>query len=306
MSARGHGVLLGALLRCRGVGSAKALAIVRGERPWPPAESWQAAQLENERALERERSLGVVRLSYFDEAYPQRLREIPAPPALLYLRGDPSLLRRPGVALIGTRRPSGEGLAAVRAIVAALPAGTVVISGLALGVDGHAHRLALERGLPTVAVLAGGLDRPSPDEHRPLAERILRSGGALVSEQPLGTRVSAQRLVARNRLQSGLAQAVVLVQSAARGGSMHTARFALEQGRPLYCVRPPRSHPSFAGNELLLGPARALPELAPAFSPLRPLCEAIGRRPAARPLGRRSLEAFVASLAGAPEAAAME
>ncbi len=171
--------------------------------------------------------------------YPPLLRVIPDPPGTLYVRG--ALSPRPYVACVGTREPSPFGVEVTRRLVTALVArGYGIVSGLALGVDTVAHRAALAAGGHTVAVLAHGLDTVYPGVNRDLAEEILAAGGALVSEQPERTSPSPRTFVQRNRIQSGLSLATIVMQTDLAGGSMHTARFALVQDRLLFVPVPPR------------------------------------------------------------------
>jgi DNA processing protein len=172
--------------------------------------------------------------SYFipigDTRYPPGLRAIPDPPPWLFCRGDPAVLQRPAVAMVGSRRASHAGLSAAREIARCLAgAGYTICSGLALGIDGAAHRGALQSGR-TVAVLASGLDQPSPLRHRKLAEEIAIDG-CLITELPFGTAPSKQQFPRRNRIISGLARATIIVEAALPSGSLHTAAAALEQGR---------------------------------------------------------------------------
>ena len=180
---------------------------------------------------------GVV--GYFDVMFPARLRGIPSPPAVLWVRGTLPDPVAPAVAVVGTRGPTPWGVRTAEGSVEALEGtGTVIVSGLARGVDGIAHRRALAVGLPTTAILGSGVDAPTPREHVKLAEEILDAGGAVISEVPPGTSPSARTLVARNRLQAGMADAVVIAQCGLDSGTMHTARFAMLQGRILIVPEP--------------------------------------------------------------------
>ena len=177
-----------------------------------------------------------------DEDYPDWLRQISDRPTILHVRGR----LRPGrryVACVGTRQPSVFGQAAACAISGFLAAHDwTIVSGLALGVDTLCHEAALEAGGHTVAILANGLDSVYPAQNRGLAERILAAGGALLSEQPLGTPALPRNLVSRDRLQSGMSAATIVMQTDLIGGTMHTVRFALLQGRPLIAPVPQEAH----------------------------------------------------------------
>jgi len=177
-----------------------------------------------------------------DDDYPDWLRQISDRPAILHARGRFPPGRR-YVACVGTRQPSVFGQAAARHISGFLAAqGWTIVSGLALGVDTLCHEAALESGGHTVAILANGLDSIYPAQNRALAERILAAGGALLSEQPLGTPALPRHLVARDRLQSGMSAATIVMQTDLTGGTMHTVRFALLQDRQLFAPVPRETH----------------------------------------------------------------
>jgi len=174
-----------------------------------------------------------------DAAWPAQLRGLAGMPGALYVRGAPYALSRRLVAVVGTRRPSERGRGAAHAVAASLAAhGVGVVSGLALGVDRIAHHAALDYHGVTVAVLAHGLDTVYPTVNEYVAKRIVDAGHALVSEHPDGVPVSPQRLMLRNRITSALSCGVVVVETSPEGGTMHCARFALAQGRPVVVVRP--------------------------------------------------------------------
>ena len=164
------------------------------------------------------------------------------------------------MAVVGTRRPAGQGRDLARRIATRLvEAGACVVSGLAVGVDGAAHRAALEAGGETVAVIGSGPDDPGPLVHRPLARAIVRSG-AVVSELPPGVRATRGTYPRRNRIISALARATIVVEAPARSGALITARHALEQGRPLLVAPGRPLDPAVAGSLALLreSPARPL------------------------------------------------
>ncbi|TMV07722.1 DNA-protecting protein DprA [Ruegeria sediminis] len=169
-----------------------------------------------------------------DKEYPRSLLDLQDAPPALWAMGDPALLARPMVALVGARNCSSLGARMARALAHDLGAlGYVVVSGLARGIDTAAHQATLQTG--TVAVLAGGVDTVYPAENTELAARIEKQGLRL-SEQPLKTVPQARHFPRRNRIISGLAQAVVVVEAAARSGSLITARDALDQGREVLAV----------------------------------------------------------------------
>lgn len=183
---------------------------------------------------------GIVPCHAAQPEYPPSLLSIQDFPPVIYVRGQISALSLPSVAIVGTRRPTKVGTHYARKIaVESTRLGLAVVSGLALGIDAEAHKAALEEGGTTIAVLAHGLDTVSPSRHRPLAEEIVEKGGALLSEHAPGVPPRPAEFVRRNRLQSGLALASIMIESGAEGGSIHQARFTRDQGRRLYAFVPP-------------------------------------------------------------------
>lgn len=169
-------------------------------------------------------------------AFPPLLAQIPNPPEMLWIRGDPSSCVRPAVALVGSRAATREGLLLAAELASDLTrAGFVVVSGLARGIDSAAHAAALDAGGATIAVLGTGADLVYPAEHRGLADRIAGCG-ALVSEFPPGTPARAFHFPLRNRIISGLSRAVVVVEAPEKSGALITAREALDQGRDVMAV----------------------------------------------------------------------
>ncbi len=187
-------------------------------------------------ALEQAATLELETITWASPRYPQLLREIPDPPIAFWTRGAAELLSRATVAVVGARGASPTGLAVARRLSGELAdAGLAVVSGLARGVDGAAHRGALSAGGITIAVLGNGLDRAYPAEHRQLFAEIA-GAGVLVSEFPPGALPLPAHFPLRNRIISGLSRAVVLVEASERSGSLITARAALEQGREVMAV----------------------------------------------------------------------
>ena len=171
-----------------------------------------------------------------DPLYPPLLRAIHDPPPLLYVRGDPAVLAQAQLAVVGSRRASPAGLRAASTLAGeAVAAGLQICSGLAQGIDGAAHRGALAAGGNTTGVMATGIDRVYPARHRSLAEELPRSG-CLVSEFPPGVAPLRQNFPRRNRIISGLALGVLVVEAAPASGSLITARMALEQGREVFTL----------------------------------------------------------------------
>ena len=188
-----------------------------------------------------------------DPRFPSRLRRIPDPPQVLYVRGQlPDLDRAPAVAIIGTRDCTAYGFTQAKKFGAALAeAGFTVVTGMARGVDGAASRGALGTGKPTLAVLAGGVDRCYPPEHRSLMGDILLSG-AVISEQPPGTPHIGRLFPVRNRIISGLCAAVLVIEAPMRSGALITADQALEQGREVFVLPGGVGDPHCAGSNRLL------------------------------------------------------
>ena len=186
--------------------------------------------------MQRLAGSGAEVATVLDDIYPRILREIPGPPPVLYYRGSLPAQDEPTVAIVGTRRATSYGREATLRIATELAAaGVTIVSGLAKGIDGFAHRAALDAGGHTIAVLASGVDVIYPPEHRQLAERIVESG-ALVSDYPPGTKPDAPNFPARNRIISGLSLATVVVEAPARSGALITVGFAADQGRDVYAV----------------------------------------------------------------------
>lgn len=204
---------------------------------------------------------GIRPLFLLSEEYPASLREIAVPPMVLYVRGAYDLwCDREHISLVGTRRASEYGQKITRQIVKDLskvhPPLTIV-SGLAYGVDIRAHEAALDEGLPTVAVLAHGLDILYPSSHRRIAEEILRDGGAWVSEYPPGVKPYRQAFVARNRIIAGLSAATIVVEAGERSGSLSTASYAFESGREVFACPGRLTDPLSVGCHQLIEGQRA-------------------------------------------------
>jgi DNA processing protein len=180
---------------------------------------------------------GAVFLTPEDEAYPDRLLEIYDPPSVLWVRGDVALLSRPGIAVVGTRAPSAYGSGMAELLSRDLAnRGMVIMSGMARGVDTAAHKGALDAGGKTVAVWGTGLDVVYPKENKKLAESIVISGGAIVTEFPMGTFPAPQNFPIRNRVLSGMSVGVLVIEAAEYSGTRITARCAMEQNRDVYAV----------------------------------------------------------------------
>jgi DNA processing protein len=209
------------------------------------------------RELERLRERGVRAVYPGHPGYPRFLAEISGRPSVLYVRGELTSEDDAAVGIVGTRRSTPYGRQAAERIAGELAqAGVTVISGLARGVDGAAHRAALDAGGRTIAVLGSGVDVIYPAEHRQLAERMLESG-AIVSEQPPGAKPDAQNFPARNRIISGMSLGIVVIEAPLRSGALITASFAGDQGRDVFVVPGNVFAPSSEGtNQLLRDGAR--------------------------------------------------
>lgn len=194
------------------------------------------ADVSLERVWEDIQSRGIDVLTWEDEGYPTRLRDVDNAPPVLYLRGTINSDDDWAVAIVGTRRATSYGRQVTEKIARELAHnGVTVVSGMARGIDGVAHRAALDAGGRTLAVLGSGVDRIYPPEHRRLAEDII-SQGALVSDYPPGTPPEGRNFPPRNRIIAGLSLATVVVEAGKRSGALITSDFALEQGREVFAV----------------------------------------------------------------------
>lgn len=223
-----------------------------------------------DRELDRVDRAGVTLLTWADPGYPARLRQIAAPPPVLYVRGSLTDDDELALGIVGTRRATAYGREVTSRLAGELAtAGLTIVSGLAKGIDAYAHDAALRAGGRTIAFLGCGVDVVYPAEHRALAARIADGGqGALIAEYHLGTPPDAPNFPARNRLISGFSLGVLVTESPAKSGALITTDFAAEQGRDVYAVPGSILSPHSVGpNELNLGrrevqtaTQRALPE----------------------------------------------
>jgi DNA processing protein len=229
------------------------------------------SRAEAEREIEAAERCGATFVALGEADYPHRLQAIDDAPPLLAVHGNRAVLALPTVAVVGSRNASAAGLKLTERIARGLgEAGFATVSGLARGIDAAAHRASLEKS-GTIAVLAGGLDRLYPPEHGELAEDIL-AAGVLLTEMPFGWEPRARDFPRRNRLISGLALGVVIVEAAKRSGSLITARLALEQGREVFAVPGSPLDPRAEGtNGLLKQGATPVTEVADIISVLQPI-----------------------------------
>ncbi len=178
----------------------------------------------------------ITLLTWLDEGYPRRLKDINQPPPVVYVRGEVTPQDEWAVAVVGTRRITPYGRQVTEEVAAFLARnGVTVVSGLARGIDSTAHKAALNAGGRSIAVLGSGVDRIYPDENRELAEKMIERG-ALISDYPLGTPPEGTNFPPRNRLISGLCIAVVIVEAGHKSGALITANFAVNQGREVFAV----------------------------------------------------------------------
>ena len=225
-------------LEACGIPAAAAQSIALGK-------SLELASVEYDRI----REMGAAVIVLGDNDFPHRLLEIYDPPLVLYIKGTAEIIGQPGIAVVGTRHPTPYGIGMAERLACDLAArGLVIISGMARGVDTAAHRGALSGHGRTMAVWGTGIDVTYPKENQKLSEQILDSGGAIISEFPLGTFPAPQNFPIRNRIISGLSIGVLVLEAGEYSGTRVTARCALEQGREVYAV------PGNVTNKLSWGP----------------------------------------------------
>ena len=209
-----------------GVGEATALAIL----------SFKNWDLVDQQIADTDK-IGAQIITMRDPEYPNLLKEIYDPPILFWLKGNPDALSKPGVAIVGTRNASTYGKKQAEKFTTKLAEkGLCIFSGLAYGIDTIGHQAALKAGSVTVAVLGSGIDNLYPKSNTDIANEIVRSGGAVISEFPLGTLPDKNNFPLRNRVVSGLSLGVVVIESGIKGGSMITAELALDQNREVFAI----------------------------------------------------------------------
>lgn len=300
-----------ALMKLKGVGRRAALRLVsdlgqgtdrsvyretvisKARQARMPASELMSAWAKSEEQLEQGSAAGIQTFSFHDDEYPERLRRISDPPAVLFVKGDVnSLHAAKSIAVVGTREPTPYGAKVARKSArTATEAGFVIVSGLALGCDTYAHEGCLEGHGIGIAVLAHGLDRVYPASNRDLAERLLESGGCLVSEYPIEMRPARAAFAERDRIQSGLSDGVLVIETDVKGGTMHTVRFSREQRRPLACIDHPESwlgEEKTKGNQKLIEDGWATP--IPDGNTLERFLDQISRDRSEEPDSRLDLE----------------
>nr|WP_297459109.1 DNA-processing protein DprA [uncultured Halomonas sp.] len=225
-----------------------------GLRLWLEHPSRSPLQPKVERALAWEAANPAHRLLYPGHAvWPALLDELPDPPALLWAHGDLNALAMPGVAMVGSRRPTREGLGNAARFAADLAgAGLCVVSGMALGIDGRAHHAALQAGGVSIGVLGCGIDVIYPSSHRDLYRRMLDHAGLLLSEHAPGTLANPAFFPRRNRIITGLSLGVLVVEAAEKSGSLISARLAMEQNREVFTLPGSINNPQARGCLALL------------------------------------------------------
>jgi DNA processing protein len=307
-----------ALSHCEGIGSRRLVTLITyfgsAERAFfankreLTSVPGIGAETADSLSAEREASLAVAKqdlgkldestklLTYFDERYPQQLRDIFNPPALLYTRGNIELLKSERfISVIGTRRATDYGKRWTKTIVDDLIKHDItIVSGFAQGIDTHAHIAAFREGGKTIAVLGSGVDVIYPHSNKAFAKQLIENErGLLISELPMGAPPDARNFPWRNRIVSGLSKATIIVESDEKGGSMITASMALDENREVFAVPGDLDRPSSAGPNMLIRESRA--KLV--RSPLDILidlgwADAAGRAVNKKPLARTSFNLF--------------
>lgn len=198
-------------------------------------------------------TMDVAVITQSDADYPSLLKNIPKAPPVLYVRGNRDVLHLPQLAMVGSRHATPSGLQNTQQFANYMSrSGFVITSGLALGIDAAAHMACINAGGKTIAVMGTGIDRIYPTRHAALADSILETGGALVSEFPIGTPAAASNFPLRNRIISGLSLGVLVVEAARKSGSLITATTALEQGREVFAIPGSIHNPLSRGCNMLI------------------------------------------------------
>jgi len=237
----------------------------------------------------------INRLSPQSHQYLQILNTIAKKPKALYSIGHLPPSRRPTVAIVGTRKPSAYGKEVTHRLAYELASrDTIIVSGLALGIDAIAHRAALEAGGTTIAVLANGLPNIYPASHKSLAADIVKNGGAIISEYELGSSARGYQFLERNRIVSGLSDAIIITEAAARSGTLNTAAHALDQGKDVFVVPGNITSPLSSGCNALLRqgaiPVTCSQDILEVIAPM------LLKAQTALPLGNTPLESKIITL----------
>ncbi|MGF1669577.1 MAG: DNA-processing protein DprA [Balneolaceae bacterium] len=230
------------LMKIDGIGASVAREIVRFDQ-------WDTV----DRILDFTRKLNSILVSITDDEYPPLLKHIYDAPPLFWVKGNPKALLNNGIAVVGTRNAGKYGRNQAAYWTKELVRARLNInSGLAYGIDGIAHKTAIDCGGCTIAVLGSGIDWIYPEKHTGLAQQIISSGGAVITEFPPGTKPDAGNFPERNRIVSGMSEGVLVIESGLKGGSMITARFALDQNREVFVVPHQLNHVHGEGNNYLI------------------------------------------------------
>lgn len=230
------------LLRIDGIGKERAVSLTQFDE-------WDKV----DKILEKTAKSGAKLIALNDPEYPMMLRQTFDPPIILWVKGDPAALSKPGIAVVGTRNPGRYGLSQAELWSRSIcNAGLCVNSGLAYGIDAKAHKTAVESGGRTVAVLGSGIDRIYPNRNRGLAAEIIENSGAVATEYPPGTKPDAVNFPERNRIVSGISHGTLVVESGVKGGSMITARLALDQNREVFVIPHPLKYLKGEGCNYLI------------------------------------------------------
>lgn len=223
-------------------------------------DAWKSA----EEQLAKSQAAGIHSFAFCDAGYPVRLRDITDPPAVLFVKGKPDALYRDRtLAVVGTREPTDYGQRVARRLAAsAVHLGYGIVSGLAHGCDTFAHEGCVEAQGAGIAVLAHGLDKVYPAANKGLAQSLIGLGGCLVSEYPFGMTPMKTAFAERDRIQSGLSDGVLVIETDVKGGTMYTVNFARQQRRPLACIDHPEvwlAEPKVQGNRQMIAERWAVP-----------------------------------------------
>lgn len=230
------------LIKIKGIGEESANQILKQE---------YRRNLQAEVQYLRENKIEFIGIQ--DERYPKRLKQIYDYPIGFYMRGNQELLDQKALAIIGCRANTTYGEKVTRQLTKELVShGFTIISGLARGIDRIAHEETIKSNGKTIAILGNGLDRMYPEENKELAREILKKGGALISEYPIGTKPEKMNFPARNRIISGMASGIVVIEAKKKSGTMITVDFALEQGKDIFAIPGNITSPNAEGTNLLL------------------------------------------------------
>ncbi|HPD33547.1 MAG TPA: DNA-processing protein DprA [Candidatus Kapabacteria bacterium] len=214
--------------------------------------------------IEKCQKLNIQMITYWDNQYPELLRNISSPPILLYIKGNLDLENKKCIAVVGTRRHTTYGkLTAERFVSYFAERDVAIVSGLAYGIDTIAHKATLERKGKTIAVVASGLDKIGPQLAKDLSNKIIDEGGAIISEYLPGTSAKPGYFPQRNRIISGLCSATLVIESGIKGGSLITAQYALEEGREVFAVPGNITSEKSQGTNFLIKNNSAIPALSP-------------------------------------------